>query len=33
VSVAPTGPYGTTYGAQVLANGTAIYNGNFGPLP
>jgi hypothetical protein len=33
VSVAPTSPYGTTYGAQVLANGTAIYNGDFGPLP
>jgi hypothetical protein len=33
VSVAPTDPYGTTYGAQLLLNGTAIYNGDFGPIP
>jgi hypothetical protein len=33
VSVAPTEPYGTTYGAQILATGAAIYNGDIGPLP
>jgi hypothetical protein len=33
VNVSPIEPYGTTYGAQILATGTAIYNADIGPLP